>query len=145
MKSIKKQVLLPYSCEQIYNVVSDVTHYPKFLPWCGGVDIFKQDENLTDAKIYIDFKGIKQFFHTHNIQKPNYSIDMHFVDGPFRHFQGQWLFIRLNENSCKIQFSLEYEFSSKILETIIGPLFNVIASTFVDSFVKRVKNVYSQT
>ena len=142
MKNIKKQVLLPYSCEQMYQLVVNVANYPKFLPWCGGVEIFKQDESLTDAKIHIDFKGIKQFFHTHNIQKINSSIDMHFVEGPFKHFRGQWIFNKLNEKSCKVQFNLEYEFSSKILETIIGPLFNIITSTFVDSFVKQAKKVY---
>jgi len=143
MKSIKKQVLLPYSCSQMFTLVSNVKDYPEFLPWCGGVEVYQKTDTLVNAKIYIDFKGVKQFFHTHNIQVVDKSINMHFVDGPFKHFQGQWIFTELNTSSCKVQFSLEYEFSSRILEMIVGPLFQIIANTFIDSFVKKAKKIYS--
>ncbi|NCX14773.1 MAG: ubiquinone-binding protein, partial [Burkholderiaceae bacterium] len=116
--------------------------YPEFLPWCGGVDIYEQTETVLDAKIKIHFKGIEQFFHTRNTNHRPDSIDMQFVDGPFKKFTGQWRFIPLREDACKIEFNLHWEFKSVILDKIIGPVFSYIASTFVDCFVKRAEQLY---
>jgi len=144
MADVNKTVLIGQSADRMYSLVTDVARYPEFLPWCGGVDIYEQTETILDAKIKIHFKGIEQFFHTRNTnQRPN-SIDMQFVDGPFKKFTGQWRFIPLREDACKIEFHLHWEFKSAILDKIIGPVFSYIASTFVDCFVKRADQLYGQ-
>ena len=144
MADVNKTVLIGQSADRMYSLVTDVARYPEFLPWCGGVDIYEQTETILDAKIKIHFKGIEQFFHTRNTnQRPN-SIDMQFVDGPFKKFTGQWRFIPLREDACKIEFNLHWEFKSAILDKIIGPVFSYIASTFVDCFVKRAEQLYGQ-
>jgi ribosome-associated toxin RatA of RatAB toxin-antitoxin module len=144
MADVNKTVLIGQSADRMYSLVTDVARYPEFLPWCGGVDIYEQTETVLDAKIKIHFKGIEQFFHTRNTnQRPN-SIDMQFVDGPFKKFTGQWRFIPLREDACKIEFNLHWEFKSAILDKIIGPVFSYIASTFVDCFVKRAEQLYGQ-
>jgi len=144
MADVNKTVLIGQSADRMYSLVTDVARYPEFLPWCGGVDIYEQTETILDAKIKIHFKGIEQFFHTRNTnQRPN-SIDMQFVDGPFKKFTGQWRFISLREDACKIEFHLHWEFKSAILDKIIGPVFSYIASTFVDCFVKRAEQLYGQ-
>ncbi len=144
MADVNKTVLIGQSADRMYSLVTDVARYPEFLPWCGGVDIYEQTETVLDAKIKIHFKGIEQFFHTRNTnQRPN-SIDMQFVDGPFKKFTGQWRFIPLREDACKIEFHLHWEFKSAILDKIIGPVFSYIASTFVDCFVKRAEQLYGQ-
>ncbi len=144
MADVNKTVLIGQSADRMYSLVTDVARYPEFLPWCGGVDIYEQTETVLDAKIKIQFKGIEQFFHTRNTnQRPN-SIDMQFVDGPFKKFTGQWRFIPLREDACKIEFHLHWEFKSAILDKIIGPVFSYIASTFVDCFVKRAEQLYGQ-
>ena len=144
MADVNKTVLIGQSADRMYSLVTDVARYPEFLPWCGGVDIYEQTETVLDAKIKIHFKGIEQFFHTRNTnQRPN-SIDMQFVDGPFKKFTGQWRFIPLREDACKIEFHLHWEFKSAILDKIIGPVFSYIASTFVDCFVKRADQLYGQ-
>jgi ribosome-associated toxin RatA of RatAB toxin-antitoxin module len=144
MADVNKTVLIGQSADRMYSLVTDVARYPEFLPWCGGVDIYEQTETILDAKIKIHFKGIEQFFHTRNTnQRPN-SIDMQFVDGPFKKFTGQWRFISLREDACKIEFHLHWEFKSAILDKIIGPVFSYIASTFVDCFVKRADQLYGQ-
>ena len=99
---------------------------------------------MLDAKIKIHFKGIEQFFHTRNTNHRPDSIDMQFVDGPFKKFTGQWRFITLRDDACKIEFNLHWEFKSAILDKIIGPVFSYIASTFVDCFVKRAEQLYGQ-
>jgi ribosome-associated toxin RatA of RatAB toxin-antitoxin module len=137
MADVHKTVLIGQSAERMYNLVTDVARYPEFLPWCGGVEIYEQTETTLDAKIKIKFKGIEQFFQTRNTNTRPTQIDMTFVDGPFKHFSGQWLFIPLRDDACKIDFKLHWEFKSAILDKVIGPVFSYIAGTFVDCFVKR--------
>ena len=97
---------------------------------------------MLDAKIKIHFKGIEQFFHTRNTNHRPDQIDMQFVDGPFKHFVGQWRFIALREDACKVEFSLRWEFKNILLDKVIGPVFSYIAGTFVDCFVKRAEQLY---
>lgn len=143
MADVHKTVLLGYSADQMYSLVADVAKYPEFLPWCGGVEIYEQTETHLDAKVDIDFKGLHQFFRTHNTQQRPTRIDMVFADGPFKVFNGSWQFTALRENACKVEFHLHYEFANVFLEKIIGPVFSIIANTFVDAFVKRAEVVYA--
>lgn len=128
----------------MFDLVTDVADYPNFLPWCGGVEIRRQEAHEMEARIDINFKGIKQHFATHNTQDRPTRIDMQFADGPFRKFTGYWRFTPLRTDACKIEFALHYEFSSVILEKIIGPVFSHIANTFVESFVKRADERYGR-
>ena len=145
MADVEKTVLIGYSAEQMFDMVADVKRYPNFLPWCGGVEIYEQTETSLDARVDIAFKGIHQFFRTRNVQTRPTRIDMTFADGPFKSFTGFWIFTPLRADACKINFHLHYEFSSVILEKLIGPVFSMIANTFVDSFVKRAEAVYGES
>jgi ribosome-associated toxin RatA of RatAB toxin-antitoxin module len=141
MVHVKKTVLVHHSAAQMFNLVDDVEHYQAFLPWCGGVDLIERTEASTTATIYIDFHGIKQKFTTKNQKRFPYAMDMKFENGPFKHFEGSWRFTALNDGACKIEFHLEYEFSSFLLNKLISPVFSHIANTFVDSFVTRADNI----
>jgi len=142
MADVQKSLLIQHSAQRMYDLVTDVIKYPEFLPWCGGVEIFQSTPELMEAKININFKGVKQYFHTKNIQKSPTNIDMTFVSGPFKKFEGRWIFTPLADDACKIEFSLRYEFSNFVLDKLIGPVFSVIANTFVNSFVKRADDMY---
>lgn len=142
MADVFKTVLISHPAERMYDLVTDVTKYPEFLPWCGGIEVFEKTEDILDAKIHIKFKGLNQYFHTRNTNVRPSSINMNFVDGPFKRFEGKWTFIHLREDACKVEFKLHYEFESALLEKIIGPVFGMIASTFVDNFVKRADHLY---
>lgn len=140
-------MLVGYSAQQMFDLVNDVDHYPEFLPWCGGVKIIEEGEQTLQATLKIDYKGIKQRFTTRNrIDRPlgNHpgSITMSLVDGPFRTLDGQWKFNPLDDSACKIEFRLRYEFSGKLLDKVFGPVFNYIANSFVDAFVKRAESLY---
>jgi ribosome-associated toxin RatA of RatAB toxin-antitoxin module len=144
MADVQKSLLIQHSAQRMFDLVTDVTKYPEFLPWCGGVEIFQSTPELMEAKININFKGVKQYFHTKNIQKSPTNIEMTFVSGPFKKFEGRWVFSPLGEDACKIEFSLRYEFSNFVLDKLIGPVFSVIANTFVNSFVKRADDLYGE-
>jgi ribosome-associated toxin RatA of RatAB toxin-antitoxin module len=142
MALVEKSVLIEYSAAQMYALVDDVAAYPQFLPWCGGAEVLSSEGNIKRAAITIDFRGIKQRFSTENRTDPPNLIEMNLVDGPFRQLDGSWRFKALGENACKIEFRLHYEFSGRLLEMLVGPVFHYIANSFVDAFVKRAKQVY---
>lgn len=142
MAVVHKSVLLGYSAEQMFALVDNVEDYPKFLPWCGGAEVRSREGNKVVAALKINYHGVKQSFSTENTNSPPTSINMVLLEGPFKHLHGTWNFKPLRSDACKIDFELHYEFSSKVLEQIIGPVFSMIANSFVDSFCKRAEAVY---
>lgn len=144
MAVVHKTVLLGYSAEQMFALVDRVEDYPKFLPWCGGVEVRQREENRLVATMLINYHGVKHSFTTENTNVPPVSMNMRLIEGPFKHLDGSWTFKALREDACKIDFDLHYEFSSRILEHLIGPVFSMIANSFVDSFCKRADAVYGR-
>ena len=142
MNKVEKTVLVMHSAAQMYALVDAVEDYPTFLPWCGGVDLLERTETSTSATLHINYHGLKQNFTTQNIKKFPDKMVIHLKNGPFKHLDGEWQFIALRENACKIEFKLNYEFANSFLEKIIAPVFNHIAATFVDGFVARADIVY---
>lgn len=126
----------------MYLLVDDVLKYPEFLPWCGGVDLIQQDEQTTIATLHIAYHGLHQKFTTENTKVFPSTMKIQLKDGPFKHLDGTWQFLALNEEACKIEFSLNYEFANHFLEKLIAPVFNHIANTFVDGFVARADEIY---
>lgn len=96
------------------------------------------------ASLDIDYHGVRTSFSTENIYREPSSIEMRLVQGPFRHLHGTWQFTALGETACKIQLRLVYEFSNRILEKLVGPVFGFIANSFVDAFVRRAEQLYGR-
>jgi ribosome-associated toxin RatA of RatAB toxin-antitoxin module len=142
MAVVHKTVFLGYSAEQMFDLVAQVEEYPKFLPWCGGVEVLDKSEDKLVACLSIHFHGIRQSFTTANENTRPTQMRMRLVDGPFKVMDGTWTFKALRADACKVEFDLHYEFSSIILEQLIGPVFGVIANSMVDSFCKRAETVY---
>ena len=144
MNKVEKTVLVMHSAEQMYALVDAVEDYPKFLPWCGGVDLLERTEASTSATLHINYHGLKQNFTTQNNKVFPSSMVIELKNGPFKHLDGSWHFIELQENACKIEFKLNYQFANIFLEKLIAPVFNYIATTFVDGFVARANKVYAK-
>ena len=142
MAQVKKTVIINHSAGEMFLLVDDVLRYPEFLPWCGGVDLIHQDDQSTTATLHIAYHGLHQNFTTQNTKTFPNSMIIKLKDGPFKHMDGAWQFTALNDEACKIEFSLNYEFANQFLEKIIAPVFNHIANTFVDGFVVRADKIY---
>jgi len=126
----------------MFDLVDGVESYPQFLPWCGSTEVKFRDDKKTVATLHINYHSVKAHFTTENDKEIPEWMSIRLVDGPFRRLEGMWRFKPLAENACKIEFSLSYEFSSKLFEKVIGPVFSHIANTFVDAFTKRAAQVY---
>ncbi len=120
MAQVDKTVLVGHSAEHMFSLVDQVEDYTQFLPWCGGVELHQRDESVTEATLHIDYHGIKQKFTTQNLKQFPHSMEIRLKDGPFKHLQGHWRFITLAPDACKVEFSLQYEFSSVLLEKLIS-------------------------
>ncbi len=145
MKTVHKSVLIWYSAEEMFALVRDVAMYPQFLPWCDTARVLEEDEAGMQAQVGIAFAGIQQTFTTRNSHVPGRQIDLALVDGPFSHLAGHWHFTPVGaagERACKVELSLEYAFRSATLAGLVGPVFDKIASSLVDAFVKRAEQVY---
>ncbi len=137
MALVQKTVLIEQSAERMFELVDHCEDYPAFLPWCGRTEVKHRDAQRTVATLHINYHAVKSSFTTENEKVFPSAMTIRLVDGPFRHLEGSWHFKALAENACKIEFRLHYEFSSKLFEKIIGPVFSHIANTFVDAFVRR--------
>jgi ribosome-associated toxin RatA of RatAB toxin-antitoxin module len=142
MINVQKSLLVPYSPSQMFALVDTVERYPEFLPWCGSTALLHRDAQITRATLEINFHGIKQRFTTENPKSEPTWMEIKLVEGPFRSLEGSWRFTELGGRGCKIDFHMRYEFASRLLEKLVGPVFNHIASTLADAFVKRAKKVY---
>jgi len=131
-----------FTPEQMYDLVDAVEDYPSFLPWCGGATVAHRDERVTRATITIHYRGIRQQFTTENAKTRPAEMLIRLVDGPFSRLDGGWRFTGLAGQGCKVELYLRYEFSSRILEKLIGPVFSHIADTLVDAFARRAESVY---
>ena len=142
MADVKKQVLVEFTPAQMFELVDRCEDYPQFLPWCGGSEVHVRTENITDATLHINYHGLKTHFRTRNEKTAPVKMLIRLEEGPFKRLDGNWQFTALGDRACKIEFNLHYDFSSRILEKALGPVFSHIANTFVDSFVKRAQQVY---
>ncbi|MFC3338999.1 type II toxin-antitoxin system RatA family toxin [Paracandidimonas soli] len=144
MHTVKRSVLVPYSCAQMFDLVADVGKYPEFMPWCGGSEVHHRDESGMQASVTISFAGIRQTFVTRNTHNYPHEILISLVDGPFSALTGRWEFVELAEDACKVNYTMEYAFSNRALEALVGPVFNRIASSFIDSFTQRAQACYGE-
>jgi ribosome-associated toxin RatA of RatAB toxin-antitoxin module len=142
MAEVVRSVLVEHSSAAMYALVDAVEEYPRFLPWCGGAQVLRRDAQITRATILIDYHGIRQSFTTENAKRAPEEMQIRLVEGPFRVLDGTWRFVALGEHACKVELRLHYEFSGRILEKLVGPVFNHIANTLVDAFAKRAEQVY---
>lgn len=142
MARVEKSVLIGHSAAKMYALVADVDAYPQFLPWCCGTEVRRIDAHRAAATLHVNYHGLRLHFTTENQMDEGALIDMTLVNGPFKHLDGFWRFVPLSEQACKIEFQLSYELSGKLMEKLAGPMFNHIANTFVEVFVKRAVALY---
>ena len=145
MKTVSKSVLIWYSPQEMYGLVTDVPSYPLFLPWCDHAKVLEQDAQGMVAEIGIALGGLRQAFTTRNTHTPHRQVDMQLVKGPFSRLDGQWHFHTVGDGSqraCKVELTLHYGFDNAILGKLVGPVFDKIAANLVEAFVSRAQQVY---
>lgn len=142
MTIVKKSRTVPYSCEQMYNLVNDIEAYADFLPYFSSGVIHHQDEDEIQATLSISAAGMSKSFTTRNRLQINKMIEMRLVDGPFSHFEGFWRFDEATEG-CVVSLDLEFHFAGRIFSMLLGPVFEQVTETLVDAFCERAAKIYA--
>ncbi len=133
---------LPQSPQQLFDLVADVENYPKFLPWCTACRIKKRESDVIWADLVVGFKMLRERFTSKvTLDRPN-RIDVEYLEGPFRYLNNHWTFTALPDGGTEIGFYIDFEFRSKMLQTLIGAVFNEAVRRMVGAFVKRASEVY---
>jgi len=144
MTAISKSALVSYSPAQMFALVDGIEAYPEFLPWCRGAKVLSRTDDEVRATIELSKGGVEKAFTTCNRNQKNKMIEMRLVEGPFSQLEGFWRFDALGDDGCKVSFDLEFEFASRMLGMVVGPVFSQIANSLVDSFHKRAVEIYGK-
>jgi ribosome-associated toxin RatA of RatAB toxin-antitoxin module len=145
MPQVRRSALLPYSAQQIFELVNDIERYPEFLPWCSEARIVASAEHHRDAQLTILKGRLRERFTTRNVAAAPDSIQMHLVDGPFRRLEGLWRFTNLAEAGCKVELELDFEMTKSLIQKTLGGFFAQATGTMVDAFCVRARAVYGPT
>lgn len=141
MKRIVRSAIVGHSAQQMFRLVEDIESYPSFIPLCVRASVHERTPGRTLATLEIGYKGVRKALTTENLNIPGKSIEMALVRGPFRSFRARWYFRALDETAARIEFEVEYDFSSTALERLLGPLFDNLAATMVDVFTRRAETL----
>jgi coenzyme Q-binding protein COQ10 len=143
MPTHAEQRVLPYRPDQLFDLVADIERYPEFLPWCVAARIRSRDENMVVADLVIGFKMIRERFTSRvRLDRPNRVIDVAYSEGPFRYLNNHWVFEEMPDGSTRLDFFVDFEFRSVMLQKIIGVLFNEAVRRMVAAFETRAKALY---
>ncbi len=144
----KQKKWVRHSPEQMFRLVADVERYPEFLPWCvaSRIHSHEQDEasHTTVADLMVSFKGIRESFRSEvNGNSISNRIDVRYLRGPFERLENLWLFNRNIDGTCTVDFHIDFTFRSRVLQMLIGTMFEHVVETMVDAFEERADALYS--
>ena len=145
MKRIARSAIVEHAADAVYAIVEDIESYPEFLPWCYAAKVHERQPGRTIATLTVGVRTIRQSFTTENTNRPGEGIDLHLQKGPFKRFAAAWRFTPLGKQAAKIEFSMEYQFSSRVLGKALEPLFDNIADTIVSAFSRRADQLYGNS
>ena len=143
MQTVTASALVPYSAQQMFDLVNNIEAYPQFMPGCAGASILKKGEGWLEAELQLHQSGFQQRFTTRNQLNPPGSIKMQLVDGPFKVMDGCWQFKSLGDQGCKVEFELTFEMKNRLLQMTLSGLFSSISKQQVEAVCKRAQAVYS--
>ncbi len=142
MPTHAEQRVIHYTPEQVYALVADVERYPEFLPWCLAARIRKREERRLVADLVIGFKMVRERFTSYvDLDPAERRIDVTYAEGPFKYLQNHWVF-EPHDEGCLIDFYVDFEFRSKLLQRLIQTLFQEAVRRMVRAFEARAKALY---
>ena len=142
MPTHAEQRHLPYTPEQLFDLVSRVERYPEFLPWCKAARITRRDGDVFWADLVIAFKVFRERFSSKVTLIPKEGVDVEYINGPFRYLNNHWRFLPAEDGGCIVDFYVDFEFRSRMLQSLIGMLFNEAVHRMVAAFETRAQQLY---
>jgi len=144
MPGIHEIHALPYSQEQMFDLVADVARYPEFLPWVVATRIRSDSETEMVADMLVGFKAIREKFTSKVLKQRPHHIDVHYLDGPLRDLDNNWYFRPMSDGGCEVEFSVDFTFRNAVFEAMAGQYFERAFRRMVDAFETRAKQLYGE-
>jgi coenzyme Q-binding protein COQ10 len=142
MPTHAEKKLLPYTREQLFDLVADIERYPEFLPWCVGARIRERNGNEILGDLLIGYKMVRERFTSRVVLSPPDRIDVSYSEGPFKYLNNHWLFLPQSDGKCLIDFYVDFEFRSRMLQKIMEVFFNEAVKRMVSAFEARAHQLY---
>ncbi|MCL6281997.1 type II toxin-antitoxin system RatA family toxin [Ruegeria sp. 2012CJ41-6] len=138
---------LPYSAQQMYDLVADVGKYPEFLPWCAAARVRRTYDDgrarVMEADLVVSFQVFREKFGSRvTLYDADHRIDTEYLDGPFKYMKSNWGFADVPDGGCDVSFHVKFEFRNIMLQTVIGMVFNEAMHQIVRAFEERAKVLY---
>lgn len=144
MPTHAERKILRYTPEQMFDLVADVRRYPEFLPWCVGARVISRTETELLADLTIGFKMFRETFRSRvTLERPDH-VHVTYETGPFRYLNNHWRF-RPMPQGCEVEFFVDFEFKSRILQMAIGVVFNEAVRLMVRAFERRAMTLYGRS
>lgn len=135
--------ILPYTPDQMFDLVSDIARYPEFLPWCVAARIIQKEKEFIVAELTIGYKMISERFVSRvHLDHEAKTIYVNYISGPLKYLRNEWQFEKLPKKKCRVNFFVHFEFSSTILATMMNMFFDVAFRRMVQSFEQRAADIY---
>lgn len=142
VRQVDRQALVPFSPQQMFDLVDDVASYPQFLPWCRAATVLERKPEEVVATLQIHKGGLHTSFTTRNRLQPPHSINLALVNGPFRALDGEWQFQEVGDKGSRVRLKLRFGFANPLNAWLLEPVFEHTCNSLVDAFVKRARSVY---
>ncbi|MCK6417442.1 MAG: type II toxin-antitoxin system RatA family toxin [Alphaproteobacteria bacterium] len=133
---------LPYTPQQLFDLVADVERYPEFLPWCLACRVTRRKGNVIFADLAIGYRMIREHFGSKVTLKKNKEITVEYLSGPMKYLSNTWKFIEEKDGSCTIDFYVDFEFKNFLLQKLMGLFFNEAVRRMVAAFEARAVQLY---
>lgn len=144
MKRVSRSAIVEHSAQSLYALIEDIESYPAFLPWCRDAKVHTREPGRTVATLSVGLRGVRQSLTTENRNELGKAIHMRLVEGPFKRFAADWRLTPLGPHAARVEFAMEYQFSSRVVAKVLEPVFGQIADTMVDAFVRRAESLYGR-
>ncbi len=142
MTIISRNALLPYTSQQIFDLVNDVEAYPEYMDGCVGTQVLRRTDTVLEARLDLARGGLKQSITTRNRMVAGECIILELVDGPFNFFEGRWEFVQLGDAACKVSLHLEFTAGNAVVGVAAAKLFDRVTNNLVDALGRRAKQIY---
>jgi len=142
MTAHTEKVVVPYTAQQMYDLVAGVERYPEFLPWCIGARILKREGDVLYAELIIGWKVLRERFSSKVILNPPYSVQFDYTNGPLKYLHGDWRFSPAPQGGTLVEFQVDFEFKSKALSLVMGGVFSELVHRMVGAYEARANQLY---
>ena len=145
MPSIRETRRLPYSAEQMFNLVVDVARYPEFLPWVVATRVRDETADSLTADMLVGFKALREKFTSRVVMERSTAIHVHYIDGPMRDLDNRWVFRNLEDGGCELDFSVDFAFKNRMFEALAGQYIDRAFRKMVAAFETRAEELYGSS